>query len=38
MNLLKSYSNNVLAIPGGKETLAGLKQRGFVLGIVTEHT
>ena len=30
------YSNNVLAIPGGKETLAGLKQRGFVLGIVTD--
>jgi len=26
----------VLAIPGGKEALAGLKQRGFVLGIVTD--
>jgi HAD superfamily hydrolase (TIGR01509 family) len=30
------YSNNVLPIPGGKEALAGLKQRGFVLGIVTD--
>ena len=31
-----AYSNHVLAIPGGKEALAGLKQRGFVLGIVTD--
>lgn len=30
------YSNNVLPIPGGREALAGLRQRGFVLGIVTD--
>jgi len=30
------YSNNVLPIPGGREALAGLKRRGFVLGIVTD--
>ncbi len=30
------YSNNVLPIPGGREALAGLKQRGFVLGIITD--
>jgi HAD superfamily hydrolase (TIGR01509 family) len=30
------YSNHVLAMPGGREALAGLKQRGFVLGIVTD--
>jgi putative hydrolase of the HAD superfamily len=30
------YSNSVLPIPGGREALAGLKQRGFVLGIVTD--
>ena len=30
------YSNHVLPIPGGREALAGLKQRGFVLGIVTD--
>ena len=30
------YSNDVLPIPGGREALAGLKQRGFVLGIVTD--
>ena len=33
---INDYSNNVLAIPGGPEALAGLKQRGFVLGIVTD--
>jgi HAD superfamily hydrolase (TIGR01509 family) len=30
------YSNDVLPTPGGREALAGLKQRGFVLGIVTD--
>jgi putative hydrolase of the HAD superfamily len=33
---LIDYSNNVLPIPGGREALAGLKRRGFVLGIVTD--
>jgi HAD superfamily hydrolase (TIGR01509 family) len=33
---ITDYSNNVLPIPGGREALAGLKQRGFVLGIVTD--
>jgi FMN phosphatase YigB (HAD superfamily) len=30
------YSDQVRTIPGGREALAGLKQRGFVLGIVTD--
>jgi HAD superfamily hydrolase (TIGR01509 family) len=29
-------SNDVYALPGGREALAGLKQRGFVLGVVTD--
>jgi len=33
---IHSYSDNVLPIPGGREALAGLKQRGFLLGIVTD--
>ena len=33
---INDYSNIVLPIPGGREALAGLKQRGFVLGIVTD--
>jgi len=33
---INAYSDNVLPIPGGREALAGLKQRGFVLGIVTD--
>jgi HAD superfamily hydrolase (TIGR01509 family) len=33
---INDYSDNVLPIPGGREALAGLKQRGFVLGIVTD--
>ncbi len=33
---INDHSNHVLAIPGGREALAGLKQRGFVLGIVTD--
>jgi HAD superfamily hydrolase (TIGR01509 family) len=33
---INDYSNVVHAIPGGKEALAELKQRGFVLGIVTD--
>ncbi len=33
---INDYSNYVLPIPGGREALAGLKQRGFVLGIVTD--
>jgi HAD superfamily hydrolase (TIGR01509 family) len=31
-----AYSDRVVAIPGGREAVAGLKQRGFVLGIVTD--
>ncbi len=30
------YSNNVLPVAGGREALAGLKQRGFILGLVTD--
>jgi HAD superfamily hydrolase (TIGR01509 family) len=33
---IENYSDNVLPIPGGREALAGLKQRGFLLGIVTD--
>jgi HAD superfamily hydrolase (TIGR01509 family) len=33
---IEAYSDNVLPIPGGREALAGLKQRGFLLGIVTD--
>jgi HAD superfamily hydrolase (TIGR01509 family) len=33
---IDDYSDNVLPIPGGREALAGLKRRGFVLGIVTD--
>jgi len=33
---IMDYSDQVLPIPGGREALAGLKQRGFVLGIVTD--
>ena len=33
---INAYSDQVHAIPGGSEALAGLKQRGFVLGIVTD--
>lgn len=33
---INDYSDHVLPIPGGPEALAGLKQRGFVLGIVTD--
>lgn len=33
---INAYSDQVRAIPGGREALAGLKQRGFVLGIVTD--
>jgi FMN phosphatase YigB (HAD superfamily) len=33
---INDYSDNVLPIPGGREALLGLKQRGFVLGIVTD--
>jgi HAD superfamily hydrolase (TIGR01509 family) len=33
---INDYSDHVLPIPGGREALAGLKQRGFVLGIVTD--
>jgi len=29
-------SDSIVAIPGGTEALAGLKQRGFVLGIITD--
>lgn len=30
------YSDKILPIPGGPRALAGLKQRGFILGIVTD--
>ena len=33
---INAYSDRVQAIPGGREALAVLKQRGFVLGIVTD--
>jgi HAD superfamily hydrolase (TIGR01509 family) len=33
---INDYSDQVLPIPGGREALAGLKQRGFLLGIVTD--
>lgn len=33
---INAYSDQVRAIPGGSEVLASLKQRGFVLGIVTD--
>jgi HAD superfamily hydrolase (TIGR01509 family) len=33
---IDAHADQVRAIPGGKETLATLKQRGFVLGIVTD--
>ena len=33
---INAYSNRVIAIPGGRDTLVALKQRGFVLGIVTD--
>ncbi len=33
---ISDYSDQVLPIPGGKEALEGLKQRGFILGIVTD--
>jgi len=36
MARIHHFSDNVLAIPGGREALAGLKQRGFVLGIITD--
>lgn len=33
---IHGHSDNVLPIPGGREALVGLKQRGFLLGIVTD--
>ena len=33
---INDHSNQVLPLPGGREALAGLRQRGFVLGIVTD--
>ncbi len=33
---INAYSDQVQAIPGGRQTLAVLKQRGFLLGIVTD--
>jgi HAD superfamily hydrolase (TIGR01509 family) len=33
---INDYSDQVVPIPGGREALVGLKQRGFVLGIVTD--
>lgn len=33
---IDQYSDDVIAIPGGKEALAEFKRRGFILGIVTD--
>jgi len=33
---IMSHANNIHAIPGGRETLMALKQRGFLLGIITD--
>lgn len=33
---INAHSDTVLPIPGGREALAGLKQRGFILGIITD--
>jgi putative hydrolase of the HAD superfamily len=33
---IHDFSDNVIATPGGREALAGLKQRGFLLGIITD--
>ena len=33
---IAEQSNNVVAIPGGRAAMSGLKQRGFILGIVTD--
>jgi FMN phosphatase YigB (HAD superfamily) len=33
---IDDYSDRVLPIPGGPEALSGLKERGFLLGIVTD--
>lgn len=33
---ITDYSNDVIPTPGNRDALAGLKQRGFVLGIVTD--
>jgi HAD superfamily hydrolase (TIGR01509 family) len=33
---IEAYSDRVLPVPGGREALAGLKRRGFLLGIVTD--
>ena len=30
------YSNDVYPTPGGREALSGLKQRGFLLGVITD--
>jgi HAD superfamily hydrolase (TIGR01509 family) len=33
---IMTYSNSVIPVPGGREVVAGLKQRGFILGVVTD--
>ncbi len=33
---IHAFSDNVIAIPGGREAVATLKQRGFVIGIITD--
>ncbi|HOG48009.1 MAG TPA: HAD family hydrolase [Anaerolineae bacterium] len=33
---INEYSNHIEPIAGGREALAGLKQRGFILGIITD--
>jgi len=33
---INDYSNQVQPIPGGREAAAGLKRRGFILGIITD--
>ena len=36
MQQVADLANQVIAIPGGHEAMSGLKQRGFILGIVTD--
>ena len=33
---IHAFSDNVMAIPGGRDAVAALKQRGFVIGIITD--
>lgn len=33
---IMNYSNDIIPVPGARETLAGLKKKGFLLGIITD--